>query len=118
MSQGRLLAGGIAGAEYVELDSPNHVLLAQEPAWERFREAVLAFLGTASPGIFAALSTREREVLVLMARGLSNARIAQSLGIGEKTVRNHASNLFDKLGVRSRAQAIVLAREHHLPLDV
>jgi pimeloyl-ACP methyl ester carboxylesterase/DNA-binding CsgD family transcriptional regulator len=118
VSQGRLLAGSIAGAEYVELDSRNHVLLVQEPAWERFREAVLAFLGAASPGVFAALSAREREVLVLMARGLSNARIAETLRIGEKTVRNHASNLFDKLGVRSRAEAIVLAREHHLPLDV
>jgi DNA-binding NarL/FixJ family response regulator len=52
-----------------------------------------------------------REVLALMARGLSNARIAEQLQIGEKTVRNHASNLFDKLGVRSRAEAIVFARE-------
>ena len=38
--------------------------------------------------------------------------IAERLQISEKTVRNHASNLFDKLGVRSRAQAIVFAREH------
>jgi DNA-binding NarL/FixJ family response regulator len=52
-----------------------------------------------------------REVLALMARGLSNARIAEQLQIGEKTVRNQASNLFDKLGVRSRAEAIVFARE-------
>ena len=75
---------------------------------------VLAFL---QPGqltgdsVFAALSARERQVLALMADSLSNADIAEQLQISEKTVRNHASNLFDKLGVWSRAQAIVFARE-------
>ena len=62
--------------------------------------------------MFAALSAREREVLALIADGLSNARIAERLQIGEKTVRNHTSNVFDKLGVRSRAEAIVFAHEH------
>ena len=60
---------------------------------------------------FAALSPRERQVLALIAEGLSNKDIAERLQINEKTVRNHASNLFDKLGVWSRAQAIVFARE-------
>ena len=60
---------------------------------------------------FAALSRRERETLALLADGLSNAEIAERLGISEKTVRNHLSHLFDKLGVWSRAQAIVFARE-------
>jgi DNA-binding NarL/FixJ family response regulator len=46
-----------------------------------------------------------------MAEGLNNADIAERLQISEKTVRNHASNLFDKLGVWSRAQAIVFARD-------
>jgi pimeloyl-ACP methyl ester carboxylesterase/DNA-binding CsgD family transcriptional regulator len=117
LSEGRLLAGGIPGAEFVELDSRNHVLLEQEPAWERFCEAVRSFLAPATgaaPAALAALSARERQVLALMARGLSNGEIAHELGIGEKTVRNHASNLFDKLGVRSRAQAIVFAHEHGL----
>ena len=58
-----------------------------------------------------ALSGRERQVLTLMAEGLSNAEIAERLVISEKTVRNHASNIFDKLGVWSRAQAIVFARD-------
>jgi len=58
-----------------------------------------------------ALSPRERQVLAMMADGSSNADIAERLPISEKTVRNHASNLFDKLGVWSRAQAIVFARE-------
>ena len=66
----------------------------------------------AGEAVFAALSAREREVLALMAEGFSNTDIAERLTISEKTVRNHASNLFDKLGVWSRAQAIVFARDH------
>jgi pimeloyl-ACP methyl ester carboxylesterase/DNA-binding CsgD family transcriptional regulator len=115
LEEGRLLAGAIPGAQFVELDSRNHILLEHEPAWERFREAVLAFVhaedvAAASP--FGSLSARERQVLRLMAEGLSNGEIAARLDISEKTVRNHASNLFDKLGVWSRAQAIVFARDH------
>lgn len=115
VEQGRMLASGIPGAEFVELDSRNHVLLEHEPAWQRFQEAVLSFMqhgeaGDSSP--FGALSARERQVLALIADGLSNAEIAERLQISEKTVRNHASNLFDKLGVWSRAQAIVFARDH------
>ena len=60
---------------------------------------------------FGALSPREREVLALICEGLGNAQIAERLGISEKTVRNHVSNLFDKLGVWTRAQAIVFARD-------
>ena len=115
LSEGRLLASGIPGAEFVELDSRNHILLEHEPAWARFREAVLAFVQpgeTTRDTVFAALSARERQVLALMADGLSNNDIAERLHISEKTVRNHASNLFDKLGVWSRAQAIVFAHEH------
>jgi DNA-binding NarL/FixJ family response regulator len=115
IAEGRLLASGIPGAEFVELDSRNHILLEHEPAWQRFREAVLAFLQSgeaASDSAFAALSARERQVLALMAEGLSNTEIGERLNISEKTVRNHASNLFDKLGVWSRAQAIVFARDH------
>ncbi len=115
IEEGRLLASGIPGAEFVELDSRNHILLEQEPAWQRFQEAVLAFLatgGAAGDSVFAALSVRERQVLSLIADGLSNTDIAERLSISEKTVRNHASNIFDKLGVWSRAQAIVFARDH------
>jgi pimeloyl-ACP methyl ester carboxylesterase/DNA-binding CsgD family transcriptional regulator len=117
LSEGRLLASEIPGAQFVELDSRNHVLLEHEPAWARFQEAVLAFTGhTVSPAggdpAFEALSRRERETLALLAGGLSNAEIAGRLGISEKTVRNHLSHLFDKLGVWSRAQAIVFARDH------
>lgn len=113
-SSGKRLAAGIPGAEFVELDSSNHVLLEHEPAWRRFCDAVLEFTGQTQPtagDAFAALSPREREVLSLLADGLSNADIAARLGISDKTVRNHLSRLFDKLGVWTRAQAIVFARE-------
>jgi pimeloyl-ACP methyl ester carboxylesterase/DNA-binding CsgD family transcriptional regulator len=116
ISEGRLLASEIAGAEFVELDSRNHVLLQDEPAWARFQEAVLTFTGAgtaADDDAFAELSPRERETLALLAGGLSNSDIAERLGISEKTVRNHLSHLFDKLGVWSRAQAIVFARDRN-----
>jgi pimeloyl-ACP methyl ester carboxylesterase/DNA-binding CsgD family transcriptional regulator len=117
LAEGRFLASEIPGAQFVELDSRNHILLEHEPAWTRFQDAVLEFTGqTASAPspdpAFDALSRRERETLALLAEGLSNAEIAERLGISEKTVRNHLSHLFDKLGVWSRAQAIVFARDH------
>jgi DNA-binding NarL/FixJ family response regulator len=84
------------------------VLLEHEPAWDRFCEAVLGFPrgGEAAAGhsVFGALSRRERQVLGLITEWLSNTDIAERLRISEKTVRNHASNVFDKLGVWSRAQ--------------
>jgi pimeloyl-ACP methyl ester carboxylesterase/DNA-binding CsgD family transcriptional regulator len=115
VSESRQLAAGIPGAQFVELDSRNHILLEDEPAWARFQEVVLDFVGlpgareTDSP--FGHLTAREREVLVLITKGLGNADIGRSLAISEKTVRNHISNLFDKLGVWTRAQAIVFARD-------
>lgn len=116
IEEGRLIAAGIAGAQFVELDSRNHILLEHEPAWQRFREVVLEFMGSdttaGSQSAFSALSARERQILGLIAEGLSNTDIADRLAISEKTVRNHTSNIFDKLGVWSRAQAIVFARDH------
>ena len=60
---------------------------------------------------FPELTAREREVLDLIARGLSNTEIAGELYLSQKTVRNHISNLFLKLQVADRARAIVRARE-------
>jgi len=57
------------------------------------------------------LSEREREILALIARHYTNPEIAQQLGIGEKTIRNHVSNIFNKLQVANRAQAIERARQ-------
>ena len=116
LSEGRLLASEIPGAQFVELESCNHILLEHEDAWARFQESVLEFTGQSAAvsghRAFGALSPRERATLSLLTEGLSNAEIAVRLGISEKTVRNHLSKLFDKLGVWSRTQAIVFAREH------
>jgi DNA-binding NarL/FixJ family response regulator len=60
---------------------------------------------------FPRLTTREHEVLTLIAEGLTNTAIAERLVISPKTVRNHISNVFSKLQVADRAQAIILARE-------
>ncbi len=56
-----------------------------------------------------ALTPRETEVLQLMARGLANKEIARDLGIGEKTVKTHVSNILSKMGVLSRTQAALQA---------
>jgi DNA-binding NarL/FixJ family response regulator len=60
---------------------------------------------------FPTLTDRERELLTLIAQGLSNTQIASQLHISGKTVGNHISNIFNKLQVADRAQAIVKARE-------
>lgn len=111
-AEGRLLAAQIPDAQFLELDSRNHVLLEDEPAWQVFRDRLLEFTGCAPRHTgFDALSARERDILVLMTEGLSNTEIGERLYISEKTVRNHATSLFAKLGVANRSQAIVLARE-------
>jgi DNA-binding NarL/FixJ family response regulator len=67
--------------------------------------------GTHLPPAFPELTDREREVLELVAQGLSNQQITRQLVVSPKTVRNHISNIFAKLQVADRAQAIVRARE-------
>lgn len=57
------------------------------------------------------LTARERAVLERIAEGLDNSEIAASLGLSEKTVRNHITRVFDKIGVQHRYQAIVRARD-------
>jgi pimeloyl-ACP methyl ester carboxylesterase/DNA-binding CsgD family transcriptional regulator len=117
-TEGQLLASEIPGARFVMLDSRNHILLADEPAWPKFEEAVLTFTGRPlrlDQGKRAAalpdLSQREREVLGKLTQGCSNAQIAAGLFLSEKTVRNHLTRIFEKLGVSTRAEAIVRLRD-------
>lgn len=112
--EGLKIASGIPGAEFVQLDSRNHILLEDEPAWTRFQQVMLEFTGRDSAGeadVFSTLSERERAILAKLSQGLSNADIGEALFISEKTVRNHITRIYAKLGVNSRAQAIVLARD-------
>ncbi|HSR42879.1 MAG TPA: alpha/beta fold hydrolase, partial [Longimicrobiales bacterium] len=117
---GRDLAAGIPDARFVPLESQNHVLLEDEPAWARFLEEVRSFLGVKGDAgdrgaeeaeLIERLTPREREVLDRMAAGESNPAIAEALSIKTKTVKNHVTRIFSKLGVGSRPRAIVLARE-------
>jgi pimeloyl-ACP methyl ester carboxylesterase/DNA-binding CsgD family transcriptional regulator len=113
--QGRELARLIPDARLVPLESRNHVLLDSEPAWKQMIAALEDFLPTtraALSGLFLEeLTAREQEVLELLAHGLDNGTIAAKLGISAKTVRNQVSNIFSKLGVTSRAQAVARARD-------
>lgn len=63
------------------------------------------------PQAFPERTEREREVLTLIAQGRNNADITARLALSQKTVRNHVSNIFNKLQVADRAQAIIRARE-------
>ncbi len=119
ISEGRRLASEIPGALFVALDSCNHVLLEHEPAWLEFQRAVLEFTGQSAADNRCGtseldLTRREQQIFALLCDGSSNASIASTLRISEQTTRNHLSHLYAKLGVHSRAAAIVFAHAHKL----
>jgi pimeloyl-ACP methyl ester carboxylesterase/DNA-binding CsgD family transcriptional regulator len=108
--EGQYTAALIPDAEFVTLESHNHLLLAHEPAWKHAVAELRRFLGAAdTPDGFAQLTPRERSVLHLIAAGRSNAEISKALALSEKTVRNVTTNVYAKIGVRSRAQAVAHA---------
>ena len=118
LHEGRLLASLIPDSRFVQLDSENHMPLEDEPSWVRFVDEAQRFL--AEPDIIVngrsglqlgELTPRERAVLEGIAAGQNNVEIAASLGLSEKTVRNHITRVFDKIAVEHRYEAIVRARE-------
>lgn len=115
---GRGLAGLIPGARFVPLESRSHLPMVNEPAWQVLRTEVELFLDSVqteaavgnSP-VMAGLTTRERQVLEQIACGRDNAHIAATMGLANKTIRNYVTSVFDKIGVATRAEAIVHARD-------
>jgi len=120
---GRRLAAAIPNARFLPLEGRNHILRAEEPAWLTFKKELNEFLDgdeqadDSAAQEFAALTAREREILDFIARGQTNSQIAGCLRIAEKTVRNHVTSVFSKLGTQHRSQAIVIARKAGLGRD-
>jgi pimeloyl-ACP methyl ester carboxylesterase/DNA-binding CsgD family transcriptional regulator len=113
--QGRQLAAGIAGSKFVALDSRNHIVLGDEPAWQVVVSEIDQFLAPdrRDPAVAGAeaLSSREREVLELAADGLANDDIGVRLHLSVRTVERHLQNSYTKLGVGGRsARAAAVSR--------
>jgi DNA-binding CsgD family transcriptional regulator len=103
-AQARRIAASVPSARLVPLDSRNHLLLEDEPAWEVFVAKLSEFVGSPRPaGAPADLSRRELEVLRLVAEGLSNEEIAGRLFLSVRTVERHLSNVYVKLRVSGKA---------------
>lgn len=111
--EGLFIASSIPNARLVPLETKSHVPTPGEPSFDRVIEEIEAFIGATEQGkpAFPDLTRRELQILEHIARGLDNAQIAAHLDVAEKTVRNHITGIFGKIGVESRAQAIVQARE-------
>ena len=111
------VSGSLPDARLVALDSRNHILLADEPAWATFVDEVAAFIEperrrwAARDLPLEALSPREREVLDLCADGRTNEAIAAALTLSPRTVERHLSNIYLKLGVSgATARTAAVAR--------
>jgi pimeloyl-ACP methyl ester carboxylesterase/DNA-binding CsgD family transcriptional regulator len=103
--EGRRIAAAVPSARLITLDSRNHLLLAHEPAWQVFIGEALEFLGSqpVPTDAVADLSSRERDVMKLVAEGLSNEEIAERLFLSVRTVERHLSNIYVKLRVSGKA---------------
>jgi len=111
------VCAAIPGSRLVPLQSRNHILLADEPAWQVFRAEVTAFLepdrqALSAPGpLIEPLTPRERDVLAQAAEGRTNDEIAETLSLSPRTVERHLSNIYLKLGVTGpAARAAAVAR--------
>jgi len=121
--EGTVLSALRAGAQgYVHKDSPPDMLVdalrtvaaggvVLGPAVGRQVFAMLSGAPTELPPPLNTLTTRERDILIRLAAGEDNARIARGIGVSEKTIRNQLSLVYTKLGVSDRVQAALLARD-------
>jgi DNA-binding NarL/FixJ family response regulator len=111
----RDLTGAGASAYLLKTSSAEHLIAAVRAAVldPEGGDAVVgmppAMLEESGEGVEGVLSAREMEVLLLAARGLSNARIASALYLSEATVKRHLANVYEKMGVGSRAEAARVA---------
>lgn len=111
-ARGYLLKGADQGEILRAIHAVSHGEAIFSPAIAQRLTQYFAALGQAPlPPAFPELTDREREVLGLIAQGYNNGEIASRLVLSLKTVRNHVSNIFSKLQVADRAQAIIRARE-------
>lgn len=112
--RGRELASRITGARFIPLEGENHLPWHGDSA--DLLRALLDFLGVAPVVVRAsaggALTTRERDVLRLVARGLTDQQIAGNLVVSSHTVHRHVANVRRKLNVSSRAAAVAWAAQH------
>jgi DNA-binding NarL/FixJ family response regulator len=118
----RAMAAGASG--YLTKDATPQQVLASIRTAHAGEELPLAATGLVAEfstrstsrrdETLAVLSPREREVFLLLARGLSNAEIAEAAWVTEATVKSHTRSVLQKLGLRSRAQVVVFAYENGL----
>lgn len=108
----------LKGADRAEIERALRTVASGEVVFSAaIAGRVLAWFRTGGAGggdrlpPFPELTEREREVLDLVARGLTNAEIARRLVVSDKTVRNHVSNMFAKLHISDRASAVARARD-------
>lgn len=105
-----MLAQRIPDAKFHALESDNHILQQDEAACAEAQAAILRFVGADELSGDADLTPRERAILSEICAAKSNKEIARTLDMSEKTVRNQATNIFAKLGVSSRQEAILKMR--------
>lgn len=110
------LAAGAGG--FLQKDAPVSTILkavravAGGQSWASRRSASRVLKNAETAGPREVLTSREREVLALLGRGLKNQEIARQIGLSQKTVATHVGSLLAKLGVRSRVEAALLASRY------